>query len=63
MANVTADQLRRAQDRYLRTTTGAREERDKVIARALAAGWSQRQVAKATGLTNGRISQIVQGSR
>lgn len=60
---MTAERLRKAQHRYERSTSDARETRDKVIREALAAGWTQRRVAEATGLTHGRIAQIALGSR
>lgn len=60
---MTSDQLRRAQERYERDIHGARQARDKTIRDALAAGWTQRKVAEATGLTHGRIAQIAKGTR
>lgn len=60
---MTVEKLRRAQQRYERSLSDAREARDKVIREALAAGWTQRRVAEATGLTHGRVAQIALGSR
>lgn len=41
----------------------ARRERNEAIARALAQGISQADITRATGLTRGRISQIVAEAR
>lgn len=60
---MTANQLRRAQERYERDLQGARERRDEIIHAALSDGWAQQAIANAMGLTKGRISQIVQGTR
>lgn len=35
-----------------------RGRRNALVCRALSAGWTQRDVAEATGLTHGRIAQI-----
>ncbi len=46
--------LRRTRKLYERT----REERNHLIAQALADGWTHQQIADATGLSRGRVSQI-----
>lgn len=58
---ITSKQLKSAQARYERASRHARKERDHLILQALAEGWTQRQVAAATGLTHGRVAQIALG--
>jgi DNA-binding NarL/FixJ family response regulator len=58
---MTADQLRDTEARYQRAFAGsedAREERNRAVREALAAGWTHAQIAEATGLTRGRVGQI-----
>jgi plasmid maintenance system antidote protein VapI len=40
-----------------------REHRDGLVREAVAAGWTHARVAEATGLTRGRVNQIVHGRR
>jgi DNA-binding NarL/FixJ family response regulator len=58
---MTARQLRRAEDAY-RNATGRADERkadrNAAIRQALAEGWTHQQIADATGLTRGRVSQV-----
>jgi DNA-binding NarL/FixJ family response regulator len=58
---MTADQLRATEARYqraFRRSETAREERNRAVQEALAAGWTHAQIAEATGLTRGRVGQI-----
>jgi DNA-binding NarL/FixJ family response regulator len=58
---VTATELRQAEARYqraFRRSEEARAERNALVLRALAAGWTHAQIAEATGLSRGRIGQI-----
>jgi transposase len=57
------DELRNAEARYQRAFARyeqAREARNAAVTQALAEGMSQAQIARATGLTRGRINQITQ---
>lgn len=61
---MTADELRKAEARYqraFRRSEELREERNRLVREALAAGWTHAQIAEATGLTRGRIGQLAQG--
>jgi transcriptional regulator with XRE-family HTH domain len=58
---VTPEQLRQAEARYQRAyrrSEQAREERNRLVREAIAAGWTHAQIAEATGLSRGRIGQI-----
>jgi DNA-binding NarL/FixJ family response regulator len=60
-AGVTAAELRKAEARYQRAyrrSEEAREERNRLVADALANGWTHARIAEATGLTRGRVGQI-----
>lgn len=61
MTPVTAYTLRKAETRYQRVSRiaeKAREERNALVRQALAEGWTHAKIAKATGLSRGRISQF-----
>jgi hypothetical protein len=53
------EELRRA----AKQLEGARERRDHLIVKASEAGMSRRKVAAVTGLTGGRVQQIITSSR
>jgi hypothetical protein len=58
---MTADGLRKAEARYQRAFARSeqlRRERNALVLEALGAGWTHAQIAKATGLTRGRIGQL-----
>jgi DNA-binding NarL/FixJ family response regulator len=58
---MTADELRNTQDQYERAARrydAARTKRNARIAQALADGWTHAAIAKATGLTRGRVGQL-----
>lgn len=58
---MTANDLRKAEVQYRSAQSRAdllRIERNRLIAAALEAGWTHAQIAKATGLTRGRIGQL-----
>jgi transcriptional regulator with XRE-family HTH domain len=58
---MTSAELRKAEARYqraFRRSEDARAERNALVLRALEAGWTHAQIADATGLSRGRISQI-----
>jgi hypothetical protein len=58
--------LLRAQERYAKADAErdrAREVRDDAIRKATAAGLTRRTLARATGLTAGRIQQIIDRER
>lgn len=58
---MTADELRTAQkayDRALKRAEQARETRNKKVREALRDEWSHTAIARATGLTRGRINQL-----
>jgi transcriptional regulator with XRE-family HTH domain len=58
---MTAQDLRKAEARYERAfgrSEVAREERNRLVREALGAGWTHAQIAEATGLSRGRVSQI-----
>lgn len=60
---MTDDDLRRAEARYQRAsrhTEELRQERNRLVAAALDAGWTHAAIAVATGLTRGRIGQLAQ---
>jgi hypothetical protein len=60
---MTAEELRKAEARYQRAfarAEQARGERAGLIREALAEGWTHARIAKATGLTRGRIGQMAQ---
>jgi hypothetical protein len=60
---MTACDLQRAEARYQRAFLHAekvREERNRLVREALAAGWTHARIAEATGLTRGRIGQLAQ---
>lgn len=62
---VTGDQLRRAEARFkadYATSERSRERRNEVVRAALKHGWTHQQVSDATGLSRGRISQIIRGN-
>jgi transcriptional regulator with XRE-family HTH domain len=63
---MTADKLRNAMAGWrraeLRQTT-LRVQRDDTIRAAIATGWTHAAIAEATGLTRGRVNQIVRGRR
>jgi DNA-binding NarL/FixJ family response regulator len=62
---MTANQLRATEARYqraFRASEAQRQERNAAVRAALAEGWTHQQIADATGLTRGRISQIKSGS-
>ena len=52
--------VRRAQERYERETTGARERRREAF-REAAEALSRRQIAEASGLSVTRVQQIIDG--
>lgn len=59
---MTADQLKETEAAYraaLVRSEAARQERNRLVLAALAAGWTHRQIAEATGLSRGRISQLL----
>lgn len=58
---MTADDIRKAEARYqraFRRCEQAREERNRLVREALAAGWTHKRIADAIGLTRGRINQL-----
>lgn len=58
---MTAEELRKAEARYRRASARseqARQERNRLVREALAAGWTHKQIADATGLTRGRVNQL-----
>lgn len=58
---VTADQLREAQEAFEIAETAretARELRNQLVSEARREGWTQQQIADATGITRGRINQL-----
>jgi DNA-binding NarL/FixJ family response regulator len=58
---MTPAELREAEARYQRASRRseqARTERNRLVREALAAGWTHAQIAEATGLSRGRVSQI-----
>jgi hypothetical protein len=63
---VSAEDLHRAGVAYKTASARAeakRDERDRLVREAVAAGWTLARVAEATGLTRGRVNQIVRGRR
>lgn len=63
---MTAADLEHAELRYRKAAARAeewREERNRLVREALAAGWTHAQIAEATDLTRGRVGQIAQASR
>ena len=59
---MIAAALRKAQSRVERHA-GERVARDNLIREAIAEGWTHARIARATGLTRGRINQIARGKR
>jgi hypothetical protein len=60
---MTADELRYAEKLYQRAVARAesrREERNRLVAEALADGWTHARIAQVTGLTRGRVGQLAQ---
>jgi DNA-binding NarL/FixJ family response regulator len=58
---MTAAELRKTEAAYRaasRRSEALRTERNRLIAQALAEGWTHQQIADATGLSRGRVSQI-----
>lgn len=58
---VTADQLREAQEAFEVAETAreaARERRNQLVGEARREGWTQQQIADATGITRGRVNQL-----
>jgi uncharacterized protein YggE len=58
---TTKQELRSIEARYQRASAAAethRQARNAAVRDALAAGWTHQQIADATGLSRGRISQI-----
>jgi DNA-directed RNA polymerase specialized sigma24 family protein len=58
---LNEDDLRYAEQLFQRTQRryeNMRSERNAVIRQALVEGWTHQQIADATGLSRGRISQI-----
>jgi hypothetical protein len=58
---MTAETLRAAERRYRSAVKRAetlRERRNAIVAAALLAGWTHASIARATGLTRGRVGQI-----
>jgi len=63
---VTAQDLRRAEAAYKTASaraTAKRDARDALVREAVAGGWTHAKVAEATGITRGRVNQIVRGRR
>lgn len=55
------EEIRQAEVRYQRAfarSEEAREERNDLVRKMLAAGWTHAKVAEATGMSRGRVSQI-----
>jgi DNA-directed RNA polymerase specialized sigma24 family protein len=60
---VTAAELRKAEARYQRAfarSEALRQERNALVLEALKAGWTQRAIAEAMGMSHGRVGQIAQ---
>jgi transcriptional regulator with XRE-family HTH domain len=60
---MSAQELRKAEARYQRAShraEEARKARNEAVRQALADDWTHAQIAEATGLSRGRISQIKQ---
>lgn len=58
---MTADELRAAQDQYERDRAQyeqSRRQRNEKVREALREEWSHAAIARATGLTRGRINQL-----
>lgn len=58
---MTADELRKAEERYRQSASQAeqaREDRNRAVLAAIAEGWTHAQIAKVTGLTRARVGQI-----
>jgi DNA-binding NarL/FixJ family response regulator len=58
---VTTEELKKAEARFQRASQRAEEarrERNRLVLAALQAGWTHAKIAKATGLSRGRISQF-----
>lgn len=60
---MTSDELRKAEAAY-RAASGrseqAREARNAAVLAALNEGWTHAQIARAAGMTRGRVGQIAQ---
>lgn len=60
---MTADELRKAELRYqraFRRSEEAREARNAAVREALGEGWTHAAIADATGLSRGRIGQLIE---
>lgn len=58
---MTTDELRKAEARYQRAfarSEAARDQRNRLLRKALSEGWTHAQIAEATGLTRSRIGQL-----
>lgn len=58
---MTAEELRKAEARYQRASRRSeaeREARNAAVREALEEGWTHAQIARATGLTRGRVGQV-----
>lgn len=58
---MTADELRKAEERYRKAADRAdeaREDRNRAVLAAITDGWTHAQIAKVTGLTRARVGQI-----
>lgn len=53
----------RAYERAAERAETARIQRDNAVRDALAAGWTHAAIARATGLTRGRIGQMAQANK
>ena len=59
------NELRSAEARYRRAFARSellREQRNKAVREAIAAGWSYSKIAESTGLTKARVGQIAAAS-
>lgn len=54
--------FQRAHERAALRAEHARAARNEAVRAAIDAGWSHEAIARATGLSRGRIGQIAQGS-
>lgn len=60
---MTPEDLRRAENAHQQAqdvAEAARLKRNALVLRALSEGWTQAQVAEATGLSTGRVGQLAQ---
>lgn len=63
--SVTPDELRSAEQKFRADFAAAeqsRARRNELVMAARRAGWSYQRIADATGLTRGRLSQIVKSA-